>query len=143
PQRFQIGTDGESAYGEMVTKRFFEGLRPVLAAGRGLVEADHDAAAEAVAVISWRLWQEKFQGRPDVLGETLDIGQAGSSVRVLMNSAAGQSAPGAGEEPAATRFRIVGVMGRQYTGTLPAGNADLEARFWIPIERGLPMMLPP
>lgn len=145
PQQFLLGPARDSVLGELVTREFFSGLRPQLALGRGFVETEHDAEAEPVIVISWRLWQEQFEGRPDVIGETLEVSTEAS--RTIMVAAPGQSQQ-AGvtppeQERASTQFRIVGVMGRQFTGTLPAGDAALEARFWMPIERGLSMTLPP
>lgn len=47
------------------------GLPPVL--GRGFSPAEDAVGAERVVVISHRLWQERFAGRPDVLGQTVQI----------------------------------------------------------------------
>lgn len=143
PQQFLLGPEREPSRGELVTRLFFSGLRPEMALGRGFTEAEHEPEAEPVLVISWRLWQEQFEGRSDVIGETLEI-----TSEVSRSISSVQAQPGSGaaspdaQEPAVTRFRIVGVMERQFTGTLPAGEPGFEARFWMPIERGLSLSYP-
>lgn len=56
-----------------VTTNFFDGLgvRPVL--GRAFEEGEDRAGAVRVAVISDRVWRERFGGRRDVLGRTLEV----------------------------------------------------------------------
>jgi putative ABC transport system permease protein len=56
-----------------VTANFFDGLevRPVL--GRGFEDGEDREAAPRVAVLGHRVWQDRFAGRPDVLGETLRL----------------------------------------------------------------------
>lgn len=144
PQQFLLGPERESFRGELVTRRFFSGLRPEMALGRGFTEAEHESEAEPVVVISWRLWQEQFEGRADVIGETLEItSEASRAVMISVPAQPGSAAASpAAQEPAVTRFSIVGVMGRQFTGTLPAGEPAFEARFWMPVERGLSLSFP-
>ncbi|GMV04236.1 MAG: hypothetical protein AMXMBFR53_05170 [Gemmatimonadota bacterium] len=58
------------AWGAWVTPDFFElyGLRPVL--GRTLLPEEAGDGAAAVAVISHRLWRDRFGGDPSILGRT-------------------------------------------------------------------------
>lgn len=62
--------DPELAWGAWVTPDFFEiyGLRPAL--GRALLPHEAGDGAAAVAVISHRLWRERFGGDPAVLGRS-------------------------------------------------------------------------
>jgi putative ABC transport system permease protein len=63
----------ERARSVSVTANFFNGLgvQPIL--GRGFREGEDREGAARIVVISHRLWQERFGGRPDVLGHTLQI----------------------------------------------------------------------
>ena len=45
--------------------------RPVI--GRDFTTADGQAGAEPVVIISDRLWRDRLQGRPDVLGQPLRV----------------------------------------------------------------------
>jgi predicted permease len=61
-------------FAEIVTGNYFSVLGVSLPLGRGfLPEETRVGAAERVVVISHRLWQEQFAGRPDALGRTLRI----------------------------------------------------------------------
>lgn len=135
PTPFRVGVQKEQTMGEIVTRQFFPGLRPKLALGVGFKESDHAEDGEPVVVISWRYWQEKFDGRSDVLGKTLAIS---APPMVSPPAGSGFTPP---PEPAPTDFRIIGVMDRNYTGTLPP-QAQNQPIFWIPLERALPVMLP-
>ncbi len=55
-------------------------LRPAL--GRLLQPTDADANAEPVVIISHELWQSRFGGRPDVLGQTVRF--SGPEVRTIV-----------------------------------------------------------
>jgi predicted permease len=48
-------------------------LRPVV--GRSLIPSDGEAGAEPVVLISHELWQSRFGGGPDVLGQTVRLNQ--------------------------------------------------------------------
>lgn len=63
-----------------VTSNFFDGLgvRPVV--GRGFAEGEDREGAARVAVISHRLWQERFAGSRDVLGRTLKVNARAHSI---------------------------------------------------------------
>jgi len=130
PQQFLVGSAREQAFGEMVTHDFFPGLKPRLALGRGFTTEEHAEQGEPVVVISWRYWQDHYGGRPDVLGQTIEI--AGQERNAPPGGTAPQDLPG--------QFRIVGVMARDYTGTLPP-QASVQTAFWMPVERALPLVL--
>ncbi len=50
------------------------GVRPIL--GRGfLPEEDTKPGGAPVAVISYGLWQTRFVGNPDIVGQTIDVNQ--------------------------------------------------------------------
>lgn len=57
-------------------------VRPLL--GRTLMAADEAVDAPAVVVIGYDLWQTRFQGDPEVLGRTVGIGSAPSTVVGVM-----------------------------------------------------------
>ncbi len=141
PQSFRIGTEREQAIGELVTRDFFPGLRPKMSLGSGFTAEQHDPEGDPVVVISWQYWQDSFDGRPDVLGKTIDI--EGQAQRMIMSGMPGMPQPEAPAEEPPKDFRIVGVMGRDFTGTLPAQEKSQHTRFWMPVERGLPLSLPP
>jgi predicted permease len=58
----------------LVTPGFFEALGTAPALGRPLVAADVEPGARPVAVISTAMWRTRFEGRQDVVGETVRLG---------------------------------------------------------------------
>ncbi|MEP7273233.1 MAG: ABC transporter permease, partial [Acidobacteriota bacterium] len=105
PRPFSLNTDGSSerAFGEIVSGNYFSvlGVNPVL--GRGfLPEEDKTPGAHPVVVISHRLWQERYQSDPAIIGRTLKLN--------------------------ATVFTIVGVGKKGYSGLLRGFGGDL----WVP-----------
>ncbi|MFS8609035.1 MAG: ABC transporter permease, partial [Gammaproteobacteria bacterium] len=75
--------------------------------------------------ISSRLWQERFGGKPDVLGRTIEVVNQ-SPPRRMVNGRL---------EPDEVRkdYRIVGVMSPRFTGALPP-QMNSETSIWIPFE---------
>lgn len=134
PTSVLIGTEREQGGIELVSGQFFDGLRPRLALGSGFSAEHHRPDAEAVAVISYRLWQSRYGGRRDVLGELLELTRDPASTYTEMEAFEfnGQSAflvrPGAPEQ-ATTRFRIVGVMSESLRGLTRS-----ETAVWVPLE---------
>jgi len=59
--------------GDRVSSNFFStlGLRP--AVGRDFTAGDDQPAATRVAILSYSLWQRRFNGRPDVVGNNLTL----------------------------------------------------------------------
>lgn len=63
----------ERLRGEMVTGNFFQvlGVQPV--AGRLFTEQDDHAGAAPVVLLSYGLWQRKFGGSPQIIGQTISM----------------------------------------------------------------------
>lgn len=125
---FEIGPEQEQVFGEMVTRQFFTGVRPRIALGRGLEPSDHELDSELVAVISHRLWQQRFGGTSDVLGTTIDVRNRALPVQ--------NGGDGNGQDDR-TGYRIVGVMSPRFTGTVPLELND-ETSIWVPAETAVP-----
>lgn len=137
-QQLQAGPERERVVAELVTREFFDGVRPKMYMGRGFTREEHDADGEPVVVIAYRYWREQLDGRPDVLGLTLEIeGQASAA-----------ALPPVGSEPQGEAaelpkdFRIIGVMSPDFIGTVPPQYNE-EVSVWLTIERGLPLTMPP
>ncbi|MBX3174095.1 MAG: ABC transporter permease [Gemmatimonadaceae bacterium] len=113
-----LTVDGEPLVqdGVWVTGGYFPtlGLQPAL--GRLLLPADNEPGADNnVTVIGHRLWTERFGGRPDVIGERLQVnGRA---------------------------FTIVGVAPDGFTGTTlgsePQFYVPMQSRTWLSDYNGL------
>lgn len=129
----RIGDEGEQRPIELVTDKFFSGLRPRIELGRGLDAQDHAVDAEPVAVISYRYWQEQYGASPDAVGRTIEI-----TGRQQFNPTPPGQEPGAPPEDQTTEFRIVGVMGK----SLPGMQAT-ETAAWIAFEVGGPLYFGP
>src|SRR5882724_4646787 len=67
------GAEPERLRGTAVTQEFFDvlGARPAL--GRTFTAAENQLGSHHVVVIANGLWQRRFAGRPDVLGQTLKL----------------------------------------------------------------------
>ncbi len=103
---FSLSSGGEPTRvrGALVGADFFKTLEVRMALGRGFVaEDDTPATARPVAVISHRLWQERFGGDRNVLGRRLVLD--------------GQS------------FTIAGVTPERFNGPSHAERRDV----WVPI----------
>lgn len=76
PMGVNLGSkqDDETLSGSFVTADFFDVLGVGMAAGRRFVAEDDIAGApREVAIISYRLWHNRFGGNPDMLGRTIRI----------------------------------------------------------------------
>jgi len=103
---FAISSGGEPArvHGMLVNADYFRMLGVRFALGRGfLPEEDAVGAANSAAVISYRLWQERFGGNPSVISRRITID--------------GQP------------FTIVGVTPERFNGTEHSEPRDV----WVPI----------
>lgn len=100
----------ERVRGESVTPGYFRmiGIQPAL--GRLFTEAEYAPDADRPVVISFDLWQRRFGGTPDVLGQLF------------------RTRPTSRQAPEVARV-IVGVMPRSFVGTVDPDVSD----FWIPI----------
>jgi putative ABC transport system permease protein len=71
------------AVAEITTNAFsLAGIRPLM--GRTLVPADEQAAAPPVIVIGYDLWQRRFDGAADVIGQTVKLGGVQSTIVGVM-----------------------------------------------------------
>jgi putative ABC transport system permease protein len=98
-----IGNRAQRATGSIVSANYFEalGVHPVL--GRGFQPAEEIGRnAHPVTVISYRLWKERFQGDPAIIGKTQ-----------LLNG---------------VRHTIVGVAPEGFYGTF----VGWPIQFWVP-----------
>ena len=70
-----VSADGQTdaVTADLVSGNYFEGLGVRAARGRVLTDADDRTEAEAVAVISHRYWQRRFDGDPAVLGRAIQV----------------------------------------------------------------------
>jgi predicted permease len=86
----------EVVRGQAVSGGYYTGLgvQPIL--GRAITDADDNAAAPPVVVLSHQYWQERFGGKPDVIGRQLKLNQ--------------------------TMFTIIGVTPPAFTGTLQVSD---------------------
>jgi predicted permease len=76
PERITFNTqNGTSAFfGAYVTSNYFQGLGVELARGRSFIDSDNRLDIGGLAaVISYRIWQEQFQGAEDVLGRSVTV----------------------------------------------------------------------
>src|SRR5919109_1724788 len=77
PQRFDLSASGQSdpVDGAYVSGRFFDVLGVTAIRGRMITPADDGGAAAdgPVAVISHRLWRQRFAGASDVVGRQLTV----------------------------------------------------------------------
>jgi hypothetical protein len=136
-----LGDEPELVPFEMVSAGFFDGLRPRLALGQGLAPEEHRVDAEPIAVISHRLWQQRFGGRPDVIGSVIDLTRNPDQAYMVrqtirMGDREISSFTSGAPERETTPFRIVGVMGPD----LP-GMVQPETSLWIAFERAFPLFV--
>ena len=61
----------ESVDGTLVSPNIFRGVRQPVLMGRDFTEEDSEAGAEPVAIIGEGLWQRRYGGDPNVLGQTI------------------------------------------------------------------------
>jgi predicted permease len=75
---YKVAVDGrvEVLMGQRVTTNYYSLLGVTAALGRTFAPSDRpEAGGSPVAVISHRLWQRRFAGRPDVLGAAISVDQ--------------------------------------------------------------------
>ncbi|MDA0313048.1 MAG: ABC transporter permease [Gemmatimonadetes bacterium] len=79
------GTERPDRYdGGFMTANSFEviGVQPIL--GRGFREEDEQPGSPQVALLGYRVWQERYGGSPDVLGQGVTInGELGQIIGVM------------------------------------------------------------
>ncbi len=98
------GGRGELVTGEAVTANYFDLLGVAPPTGRGFREDESQTPGHAaVAVLGHGLWQRRFGGRADIVGENIRL---------------------SGEA-----YTIIGVAPSGFTGTIPGIATD----FWVPV----------
>jgi predicted permease len=100
-----LSTGGTPAMvtGEVVTANYFDLLGVPPALGRGIrPEEDVGEGQHPVLVLGHRLWQRRFGGRLDVLGETVEL--------------------------SGVAYTVVGVAAPGFSGLLPG----VQSEFWVP-----------
>ena len=130
-----LGRQGpQQVRGDLVTPEFFAVLGVQAAVGRTLDPADRNGAL--VVVLSHQLWQREFEGRSNVVGESITLD--GLSHVVVGVLPAGAQLPAIGGEPLfwmvptsadlAQSGSVVAVIGRLRSGVQPrAAEAELAA----------------
>jgi predicted permease len=99
-----MGQEATVVGGELVSGNFFDVLGVKPAQGRLITSADeHGGDANRVAMLSYRLWQQRFGGEADVIGKTIKLN---------------------GHD-----FTVVGVAGVGFNGTKVGAQRDL----WAPL----------
>ena len=95
----QTGGQTERVEANLVTGNFFETLGTGASLGRQIVPDDAPASgANAVAVLSYRFWQQAFGGEPGVLNRKIDVN--GQPLTIVGVAARGFDGPAVGEIPA-------------------------------------------
>ena len=84
-----ITVTGASGYPERlrglrVTPGLFRALRMSPAVGRDFTDADARPGAPAVIIIGHRIWESRFQSRPDAIGQTLSVNGVPTTVIGVM-----------------------------------------------------------
>jgi len=98
------GSETERVQGELVSSNYFDVLGVTPAKGRLITASDErDEAADSLAVVSFRLWQRRFAGDPNVIGS-----------RIKLN----------GHD-----FTLIGVAGEAFAGIRIGTPRDV----WVPI----------
>jgi macrolide transport system ATP-binding/permease protein len=90
--------------GETITPNYFDvlGIRPAL--GRAFrADENQGEGQHAVAMLSHGLWQRRFGGRSDIVGETIEL--------------------------SGVKYTVVGVAPAGFTGMVPG----IESEFWVPV----------
>ncbi len=130
PQLLLLDDRTESIRAEAVTRHFGD-LAPRLALGRRFDERDHLAQAEPVVILSYKLWQERFGGREDVLGRMARITATGNAGLLERPTEARDERP----DPLGQDYRIVGIMSQRMAGTF-SDTTDV----WLPYEQAVPFL---
>ena len=94
-----VNNQAQLGGGEYVSGNFFTGLQTPPATGRLISPDDDRLGAPAVAVISYRVWQNRFGSSPNAIGQTM-----------LINS---------------IPFTVVGVTAPEFYGVNPRGTPDV------------------
>jgi putative ABC transport system permease protein len=132
----QLQGKSEPASVELVTREYFGGLGPHVRIGRGLSAQDHLAGSEPVVVISHSLWQRRFGGRSNAIGETITVSGRPKMMVMTMNRTTGMPTSPTLAAEQSRAYRIIGVMAPESSGTFTV-TTDL----WIAFEQAAPLFI--
>jgi predicted permease len=121
-----ILVDGQpeiTATAQMVSGTYHAGLGVAAALGRTLAPRDDQASAPPVAVISFRYWERRFGGQPDVLGKIIAINKVPTAI-VGVTAKGFDGAMQAGESPDVT------VALAHYLRFQPDRSARAKPSYW-------------
>jgi len=113
---FLVLDDGsESLQGMPVTKDYFQvmGLTPVL--GRTFTESEGRPGSTPVVIISYELWQRKFQADPNITGKPMRVSRAQTPPTII------------GVMPPGVRFLPTPMASRE-----PNYNVNARVQYWVP-----------
>ena len=81
-ERLTIRTESGNyaVFGALVTTNYFETFGVALTLGRSFRPADDERGQPVVAVISYRLWRERFGQMTDIVGRTLHINSVPATI---------------------------------------------------------------
>jgi predicted permease len=105
PLSLSTGQSNERVWGEIVTGNYFEvlGVKPLL--GRTLMpDDDKTPGAHPVTVLSYNFWQNRFQGNPGIVGQTISLN--------------GQT------------YNVIGVAPKEFRGVFYVG---FNPMLWVPM----------
>jgi predicted permease len=98
------GGDPEQVFGQIVTGNYFDVFGAPMALGRGFTaEEDAQLGGHPVVVLAHGLWQRRFGGRGDIIGDDITLN--------------------------GRRFTVIGVAGPGFRGANQLGGPEL----WVPL----------
>ncbi|MEM6797401.1 MAG: ABC transporter permease, partial [Acidobacteriota bacterium] len=97
-----VGNDrAEVIFGASVTEGFFEVMGTQMLSGRDFESGDFKTGAGGVVILSYSLWQKRFGGDPDLLGQGLELdGRMYTVVGILPSSFEPHLLPAVGDREA-------------------------------------------
>ena len=133
-RQMTLGATGRpplSGTGLMASGNFFDVLRPALALGRPLGDADDRPDAPLAAVIGDRLWSAYFDRRPDAIGKSISVnGVQATVVGVAGTSWRGLSPGGFSATPdIVVALRQQPVVSPEWSDE--GGPLESSPRYWI------------
>ena len=103
PMSLSGRAEPEQVFGQVVTANYFDVLGAAMSLGRGFRAEDDQPGASPVVVLSHGLWQRRYGGRADILGDTITVnGRA---------------------------LTVIGVAGEGFRGTTTLGGPEIWAPF--------------
>lgn len=82
--RLSAAEDSQNLFGTRVEGNLFEFARVNPLYGRALQAQDNDGGAASVAVISYKLWQNRFEGNPNAIGKVIRINNQDTEIVGIM-----------------------------------------------------------